>query len=266
MRLRYGRFLLFTACAALAANRTPTEESEAVFQQLRSRTADHLAQLPHYTCHEVINRMLRHGSTWNRVDQVELEVAVIGREELFARPGENRFEERSIDRLVPNGTVGNGAFGTHVDALFLEDSAAFSFAGTGKKDGHKTVRYDFSVPLEKSKFLVKHSGIQGIVPYEGSVWFDSETLDLVRVDLNVKHIDPRIGVRAIQEIMHYKTMQIGNSKVVLPHKSELGATDTAGNYSLNLVELQSCREYQSDSIVKYGAPAEGSAAREQPEQ
>jgi len=32
-----------------------------------------------------------------------------------------------------------------------------------------------------------------------------------------------------------------------------------------LVELRSCREFKADSIVKYGAPSEGSAARESPQ-
>ena len=81
-----------------------------------------------------------------------------------------------------------------------------------------------------------------------------------------------VGLRYIEEMLHYDSMQIGNDKVLLPRKSELGVTDEQNNYGLNLVELQQCREFKTDSIVKYGAPVvspgsgTGSANRERQDQ
>ena len=264
--MRYIHLFSLTIWVACAANKPASEDPETLLQKIRSHTAAHLARLPHYTCHEVINRLLRQGSTWNRLDTVEIEVAIVDHEELFAKAGADHFEERVIDRVVPTGTIGNGSFGTHLDILFLQHVATFKYAGMCKKDGHQTYRYDFLVPLEKSRFLVKHSGAQAVVPYEGTVWVDADTLDLVRVDVKVKHTARQLGIRSIEEVMHYTVMQIGNTETVLPHKSELSVTDDTGFYSLNLVELRSCREFQSDSIVKYEAPGQGSAARERQEQ
>src|SRR5438128_745838 len=119
--------------AAAAATDKPTEDPEALLRGIRSRTALHLSQLPNYTCHEVVNRMLRRGGTWDRRDTVEFEVAFVGREELFSRPGEERFGERSIEELAP-GTISNGVLGSQIDMVFASDAAEFRFAGTGKKD------------------------------------------------------------------------------------------------------------------------------------
>jgi hypothetical protein len=260
--VKYIRAIFLAVGVALAGGKSAPEDPEALLQKIRDRTAEHLAQVSNYTCHEVINRFLRKGSTVNRMDTVEIEVAFIGHEEVFARLGEDRFEERVIDRVVQHGTVANGAFGTHLDAIISRNAADFKFAGAGKKEGHKTFRFDFNVPLEKSRFLVKHGGAEGIVAYEGTVWVDDTTLDLVRVDLRVKRIPSHIGVRGIEEIIHYETMKISGSEILLPRKSELGAMDETGVYSLNLVELQSCRAFQSDSIVQYGSPTKGSASRE----
>ena len=246
---------------AFAADKAPLEDSDDLIQKIQTHTLAHLAQLPRYTCHEVINRFVRRG-TLTRQDTVELEVAIIDHEELFARAGSDRFEERVIDRLVPNGTVGNGAFGTHLEVLFARGVANFKFMGAAKKDGHRTFRLNFVVPLERSRFLVKHSGMQATVPYEGSVWVDAVTLDLVRVEVHVNHIGPQLGLRSIEEIMHYGVMHIGNSDALLPHKSELAVNELTGNGSVNLVELQACREFQSDSIVKYAVPNQRSAAGE----
>jgi hypothetical protein len=251
---------------AFAAGKSPHDDPNTLLEKIRSRTAEHLAELPHYTCHEVISRLVRRGNTWIRRDVVEIEVAFIGHEEFFARSGEDHFDEKIIDRVVPDGTIGNGAFGSVVQVVFSPNVAEFEYAGTGKKDGHQTIRFNFKVPLEKSQFLVKHGGAQSLAPYEGTVWVDAETLDLVRVDLQVKQIPRFVGLRWIEELMHYEVMQIGDAPVLLPRKSELAVTDDLGNYGLNLVELQQCREFKTDSVVKYGAPVEGSANRERQEQ
>jgi hypothetical protein len=254
--------VLLAICAAPAADKSIVEDPEALLQRIRSRTAEHLGQLPRYTCHEVINRLVRRGGAWNRQDTVELEVAFIEHQELFARPGEDSFQERRIDRMVTSGTINNGTFGTLVGGLFNGNGAEFKYAGTGKKDGHQTVRFAFRVALETSQFLVRDSASQAFVPYEGSVWVDSSTLDLVRLDVHVPHIPSHIHIRSIEEIMHYQVMQIGGAEFLLARKSEVGTTDVDGNYSLNLIELQQCREFKSDSTVKYGSPVEGSAGRD----
>ena len=251
------RAILLTLGVAFAATK-PTDDPDTLLQKMQSRTAEHLSQLPHYTCHEVISRLVRHGSTWTRRDVVEIEVAFIGHEEFFAHSGESQFSEKIIDRVVPNGTIGNGVFGSVVQIIFSPHVADFQYAGTGKKEGHQTLRFNFKVPLERSQFLVKHGGVESLVPYEGTVWVDADTFNLVRVDLQVKQIPRYVGLRFIEEMLHYESMSIGNDTVLLPRKSELGVTDEMGNYGLNLVELQQCREFKTDSIVKYGSPVEGS--------
>src|SRR5260370_20245594 len=125
---------------AAAATDKPTEEPETLLRGIRSRAAAHLSQLPNYTCHEVVNRLLRRGSTWNHRDTVEFEGAFVGREELFSRPGEERFGERSIEELAP-GTISNGVLGSAIEMLFASAAAGVRFGGNAKKGGRQTVPY-----------------------------------------------------------------------------------------------------------------------------
>jgi hypothetical protein len=252
----------FLSGAALVAQSQSAEDPDALFQRIRARTAEHLAQLPNYTCHETIDRMLRTHGDFRHLDKVELEVAFVGRQELFSRPGENRFGEQPIEKMVSGGTIGNSALGSHIDFIFSRDIAEFKYAGEGKKDGHKTLRYDLRVPIEKSDFRVRHNGAEGMAGYEGSVWFDADTLDLVRVDYKVNRIPSHLGVRLIEKSLRYKKLMIGSSEFNLPDHSELAATDDTGNYSLNIIKLDRCREFAADSVVTYGPPSQGSAARE----
>src|SRR5262249_14042686 len=138
-------------CIAFAPGSEIVDTTE-LLDRIRTRMAAHLSQLPNYTCHEVIQRLVRRANSGglNRQDTVELEVAFVGRRELFARPGESRFEEESISKLVPAGTIGNGSFGLHAEAIFSGDSAEFKYVGPCKKDGHRAIRFDFHVPQDKS--------------------------------------------------------------------------------------------------------------------
>uniref|UniRef100_Q01XI0 Outer membrane lipoprotein-sorting protein n=1 Tax=Solibacter usitatus (strain Ellin6076) TaxID=234267 RepID=Q01XI0_SOLUE len=266
---RLGAGLAMTFGIAAAADK-PTDDPEALLRGIRSRAMAHLSQLPNYMCRQVVNRMVRPaGSTLGHQDTVELEVAFVGREELFSKPGESRFGERSITELAP-GTIGNGVLGSQIDMLFASDAAEFRFGGTSKKDGHKTYRFDLMMPQEKSGFRVKHGGAEAIVAYEGSVWVDVETLEMVRVDLKIKQIPASVGVRWIEKSMHYELMNIAGTDFLMPRKSELAATDDVGNYSLNLISLDQCREFTGQSTITYGAPApgtspQGSASREKVE-
>jgi hypothetical protein len=253
------------AAFALAAQPGGAEDPDELFQRIKARMTQHLGKLPNYTCHETIDRILRSGGSAQHLDRVELEVAFVGQQELFSRPGENRFGELPINKLVSGGTIGNSALGSHVDIIFSRDIADFKYAGECKKDGHKTVRYDLRVPIEKSDFRVRHNGAEGLAGYEGSVWVDAETLDLVRVDFKVNRIPAHLGVSLIEKSLRYKKLMIGNSEIDLPEHSTLGAMDDMGKYTLNIIKLTGCREFAADSVVKYGPPSEGSATRERQE-
>ena len=90
---------------------------------------------------------------------------------------------------------------------------------------------------------------------------------LVRVDLKINQIPASVGVRSIEKSMHYELMNIAGTDFLMPRKSELAATDDVGNYSLNLISLDQCREFTGQSTITYGAPApsQGSASRDKEE-
>jgi len=245
------------------------EDPETVLQRIRTGVEHDLSRLPNYTCHEVIERLIRPPNMSSIVqhDQVEVEVAFIGNRELFARPGESNFAEESLSKLVPIGTVGTGNFGSHAHSIFVGGAASFTYVGKSSKDGHNSYHFDFQVPQEKSQFLVKHNGAQAIVAYHGSFWADIDTYDLVRLEIKADHIPSSVGVRFVTTKMRFSRMQFDNSDFLLPLRSELEASDSNGVYSLNGVTLKQCREYRGDSVVTYmPGPENSSADRQSPVQ
>lgn len=238
------------------------DDTGDLFQRIKSHMSEHLARLPNYTCHETIERYVRTGSSYRHVDQVRLDVVFSGQRELYSRAGAGRFEDGAVEKLVSAGTIGNGALGSHIDLLLSQNEAEFKYVGTEKKDGHKSLRFDLTVPIEKSHFEVRHNSAEGVAGYQGSLWVDAETYDPVRVDFKVNRIPSYIGVRLIEESLHYRKLSIGNSEFSLPDHSELAATDDENVYTLNTAKLDGCREYSADSVVTFGPTPQGSAARE----
>src|SRR5689334_11376818 len=186
VRFRFHHAGLSAGIAALVlSSATVAEDPESLFPRVKAHMSEHLAQLPNYACHETIDRLIRVRSTWRRLDTVEFEVAFVGHEELFSRPGSDRFGEQPIEKLAPGGTIGNIMLGSSIDLIFSENLADFTYGGASKKDGRKTYRYDLRVPVERSAFRIRHSGAEGLAGFKGSVWVDADTLELVRVDFKV---------------------------------------------------------------------------------
>jgi hypothetical protein len=249
---------------ASAADSPAAQDPELLLQRIRSRIMAHLSQLHNYTCHVVIDRMVRSVNTLNsdRRDRVELEVAFIGDRELFSRAGETRFEEQPIHDIVPGGMIGNDAFGSHDDDVFSGDAATFKYAGTCKKDGHKTVRYNFRVPRESSRLIVKqNNSANATVGYQGSFWVDTESLDMVRLEWKTDQIPPSVGLSSVEKSMRYKVVRIGNSDFLLPLHSELASFDRGGSFRLNTMSLERCMEFTGESVVTYGTPTDGVSAQ-----
>jgi hypothetical protein len=230
----------------------PQVDPTELLQRIREKVAARLSKLPNYTCTETIDRYIRRPSTGlQQSDRVQLEVAFVGNREMYAKPG-GEFQDGHAGRLITSGTISDGEFGAHMVSLFRTDRAEFEFAGTGKKDGHKTYKYDFSMSQEKSNFLLKHDANEGIVAYKGSFWVDMTTLDLVRLEIKAQDIPFRIGIDAVSETMRYQMIQIADSEFLLPETSEL-AVSFEGVNSVNMVKLDHCREYTGESSVAFGS-------------
>ncbi len=261
-------FALFSCwTSAPAAEVQANEDPAELLQRIRSKIAEHLSRLSNYTCHVAIDRLERavNSSRFGPRDSVELEVAFVGDRELFSRPGEAHFAEQPISQIVPNGMIGNDTFGSHDDDVFLGDGPTFKYAGPCKRDGHNTFRYNFRVPLENSRLLVKHSGsADAMVAYQGSFWVDTETLDMVRLTWKTDHIPPSVGIISIEKSMQYKVVHIGNSDFAMPIHSELTSFDQQGSYRWNTISLKHCQEFSGGSTVTYGAPVDDAAAQSQP--
>jgi hypothetical protein len=167
--MRWLSSLVFLAVACGAQHVAPEVIQLA---RIKMKMNENLQHLPNYTCLQTIERSVRSAGTgrYKPVDTLRLEVALVGGKELFAFPGEQRFQEREISELAPGGAIGNGDFALHAKAVFLSNVATFEFVGREQREGRDVLKYSYRVPQFASGYILRVSSQQAVVGFRGVVW------------------------------------------------------------------------------------------------
>jgi hypothetical protein len=240
--------------ACVLASAISAADSSLLLARIRNIMAQNLARLPNYTCMETIERS--RGTAGSKhlglIDRLRLEVAYVGGRELYAWPGAGNFEDKPIDEIVGKGAaIGAGSFGMHARAVFAGSAPEFTWAGEHTSPGRKTVKFDFHVSRNKSRYSIQTGEHPVIVAYSGSFEADTETLTPLWLEVRAEDLPAELKLRSAGEIMHYHPMRIGDSEFLLPVESDLTMIDAAGGESRNVTRFENCRQYAGNSEIRF---------------
>ncbi len=227
--------------------------------RIKVHMEQNLTRLPNYTCVETVERSRRRAPArkFELVDALRLEVAMIGRKELYSWYGENQFQDRDLIDMVGGGAIGNGDFALHAYSVFLSSAPAYTYAGERMLDNRLTIRYDYRVPLLSSGYRIRVPPREARVGYRGSFWVDAQSLDLVRLEVIADESLEELGLREARTTIEYARVPIGEEEFLLPQRSELLMTDLQGNQSRNRVEFTRCRQFAGEARLSFGDPPPG---------
>ncbi len=227
--------------------------------RIKVHMEQNLTRLPNYTCVETVERSRRRAPArkFELVDALRLEVAMIGRKELYSWYGENQFQERDLIDMVGGGAIGTGDFALHAYSVFLSSAPAYTYAGERMLDNRLTIRYDYRVPLLSSGYRIRVPPREARVGYRGSFWVDAQSLDLVRLEVIADEIPEELGLREARTTIEYARVPIGEEEFLLPQRSELLMSDLQGNESRNRVEFTRCRQFAGEARLSFGDPPPG---------
>jgi len=259
--MRYGRvsaggliFLLATGlwCAAALAAQSELPRPVLLLKRIREHMKSRLEQVPNYTCLETVERseQVSNAAKFKPLDTVRIEVAEVDGKELFARPGQ-KFDESNPAALAKGGFMANGLFALHARALFIRDTARFTYAGEDEIDGRKLVRYDYQVPLEVSGYHIVVPGRVAVVGYHGSLWSDPQTLDAYHFRFVADNIPPQLGVVDSGVEIDYQNVTIGGAEALLPRRADMIATEASGTRLRNITTFTNCKHYGSESTLTF---------------
>lgn len=242
--------------SALWAAQSGLSPEVLLLARIKVHMEQSLKRLPNYTCVETVERSRRRAPArkFELVDALRLEVAMIGRKELYSWYGENQFQERDLIDMVGGGAIGNGDFALHAYSVFLSSAPSYTYAGEQMLEDRPAVRYDYRVPLLNSGYRIRVPPREARVGYRGSFWVDARTLDVLRLEVIADEIPEELGLREAHTTIEYARIPIGEQEFLLPRRSELRMIDLAGNESRNRVEFSQCRQFTGESHLSFSDP------------
>jgi hypothetical protein len=254
------------------------DDASALLTRAREKVLDSIRSLPKYTCLETIDRTYyvlppekhsphmmtedhpvsacsgngaRHLSL-DANDRLRVEVAAVGESEIHSWPGASRFDTRSFDQMIPFGPLSTGSFGTTLFDVFANPGAQIKFTAT-KADGLRDVmEYSFRVPLKASHTVVKGGRGWQHTAFRGSFEIDVASAELARLVFETDPLPPDTGMCQAKVSTDYHLMLIGDGEFRIPRRSELETFDTDGGQTDSVLEFSACREYTTESSIRFG--------------
>jgi hypothetical protein len=258
-------FVCVLAAASLSAQ-PQTAPADDLLPRFQTAVNQMLRRLPDYTCAETIARSVRvdPNAPYRKLDTIRLQVGWIGGQERYGRADAASFDDREVRDLVGRGLTSSGNFAGNVQHVFLSAGTQFTPRGAASLRDRPATRYDYEVPVEYSRYKIRGRPEEAEVGVHGSFWLDSQTLDLLRMEVHADEIPPELGMSRFGEIVDYARQPIGDGEVLLPASSELTVLTLTGDEFRNQTTFNDCRRFQADSKVRFDLDNEVVSTNTQP--
>jgi len=271
--MRTGLLLVCGLAFSLQAQQDPGD----LLLKVRGRVRDSIDRLPKYMCTQTIDRLQYEPAPGKQVskcddgpaqkdlrvttsDRLRFDVGVTGAGEIYAWAGAKRFDDRSLFDLVREGSISNGIFASFLTAIFRTVDATFSYNGETTEDGRVLSEFGFRVPLEKSHYLFVGSNARVTTAYEGEIFVDPETSDLVRMVVRTSGLAPETGSCQATTTMDYGRVHLEGGDFLLPTVAGTEVRDMNGTRSQNRTVFSNCHEFLGESTVTFDPPPDAGAA------
>ena len=235
---------------------TGAANSDPFLEEAHKVVRDYLDELPDFICQQETQRYFDYDGSgaWEKADTLVYELTYNRKRETYKPINSvGRPITRAIDDL--KGASSTGDFASGLASLFdPETKAVFKPAGKERLGNRQTVLYDFRVPKESSKLVVKAEGAGSlIVGYSGTVWIDAETKKVLRIDQAVDDLPKSHPVTHSESSVDYDIIKLRGLDVVflLPTHAEFIIADRRlKHYFRNVMSFKFYRKFETD--VKIG--------------
>lgn len=276
MRFRIG----LIGISILAHAQSPADaaiDPVDLLMRVRDQVTEHGRRIPNHTCVETVERdrfepvdgrfvkscdtllarrRLAHYAGRLRLDatdRLRLDVTVAGDRELYSWAGAAHFEEGEIDRLIPDGAMGTGAFANLLLSVFDSPVPRLMFTGQTVRDVTRLLEYSFSIPVELSQYRAKGGNQWLPTGYTGTLLADPQTARLSGFTVRTEELPAATGLCEVDTSLDYGTVPFGGIDYLMPVATRQRFIGRDGSEGENRVAFSSCREFRGKSEVEFGA-------------
>jgi hypothetical protein len=242
---------LIFAAALSAQSELPKDVLQ--LSQIRREVGKSLATLDNYTCVETIDRAQRKNArqSFQHLDTLNVEVAVVKDRELYSWPDAKEFEDRDVGEMVGAGLMSTGSFRSEIKSVFINNVSTIKWRGEEEILGRRALRWDYTIPYSLSGWDVHVEGRSGRLSETGSFWADAETLELLSLETVAGDIPPDLPVASIKQTVHYSRMHVRERALLVPQSVEVSVTNLNGVENRNQIEFSHCREFGSAAELTF---------------
>jgi hypothetical protein len=258
--------------AVLAAPPLPlTNEQRTVLEAVRTSALAYTARLPDFICTQVTHRVTRgrdgldvpHGHYISEVlpgaviesDEIEEQLTYFQQRENYAVVAINRHNPNGVRHAEIPGSVTIGEFGSELRGIFDPRSQTeFRWDRTAKLRGRTVWVFRFRVPQAAGMpIIAKGTGQEIVVPYDGEVFVDVQSREVLRLTSRVEIPHGFPLVEAEREL-DYEPVEIAGKIFTLPLHAAVRMEDNTYSY-VNTIDFKKYQRYATTSTIHYdGGP------------
>jgi hypothetical protein len=250
----------------------PYEDQQTILKAVRDYALNFSKNLPDYICTQMTRRFYdpTGKESWRKADEIATKLSYFEQKEKYQVILWNGAPtEKTMDQL--GGTTSQGEFGSLLKGIFEpRTDAEFHWERWGMLRGHLCHVYKYVVDQEHSDWSIYDGEAkQSVVPaYEGEVFVDNTTNQVLRVSLESVNIPIDFRVRVAKSVLDYDYQTISSQKFLLPMKLTTRLDDNHHYQSRNDVEFRNYRKFSADTVLTFDtdapAPLDDAKTKEQP--
>lgn len=236
---------------------TPEERAAALarlplLEQARWHALDYVEELPNFTVTQIVSRYEQSPPSreWKLRDTLEIELTYRVKDgEMHKLVKVNGVPAKQTYEAL-GGSTSTGEFGSLLGAVFHPDSKAeFKELKREVYNGHATVVFDFRVKTvhSQSQITDKDTGRAVVAGYSGSVWIDTESKRVLRIEVAHENMPPGFPVTLAENAVEYDWLTVADERFLLPVRAEvLLGRDRDRFYSRNVIEMRNYHRFDTD--------------------
>lgn len=207
-------------------------------------------ELPNFVVNQQVSRYSRihQAKDWQLDDRLELEITYLNDkgEQFNLLRVNGKPTEQSYEAL--GGSTSTGEFGSLLTAIFLPYSTAqFKEVRRETYRGRPTVVYSFRVLKGNSTATIqdKNTGQKVVAGYSGSVWVDTESKGVLRIELGYDDLPASFAITMSESAVEYDWVTIAEQRYLLPVQAEvLMGRGSQQYYTRNVIEFSNYHKFE----------------------
>ena len=222
---------------------------DSLIEKAREIAMEFAETLPNYLAKQVTTRFVGNGKKdrWDAQDNFTAEVVYQDGKESYrnvllnGKPAKGKIEQ--------SGSWSRGEFGTTLrDIMSPATNAQFKLRGNTTISNRRAKFYDYVVEQENSHWQIGVPGQTYFPSYKGSIWIDTETSRVMRIEMQGRQIPGTFPVDAVESAVEWDFVKIGASSYLVPvHAESLSCMRAAGMCSKNVMDFRNYRKFGAQS-------------------